>query len=310
MLQDNHSQILTALSSDLNRHSFESTVTDIKALHDDILLAIENLEKWTADEIPEAGFIFGTLGGARIHKEPLGVTLIIGAWNFPISILLQPLVAAITAGCCAILKPSELAPACQALLVDMVPKYLDNEAIRVVTAGPVEMGFILEHKFNHIFYTGSSKVAKIIAVAAAKFLTPVTLELGGQGPAVVSKSADVDLSAKRIASSKVLNAGQICLSVNHVFCAPEIHDEFVGRLGYWFDEFLGEDKANPEHMVRIVNERNFDRLEGMLSKTEGKIVYGGITNREDKYIHPTVVTGITTSGTFPGNCSDNRFLDE
>jgi aldehyde dehydrogenase (NAD+) len=297
MLQDNHDAIVKALQKDLNRHPFESTMTDIKALSDDTLLSIQNLEKWTADEIPDAGFVFGTLGKARIRKEPLGVSLIIGAWNFPVSIMLQPMVAAITAGCCMILKPSELAPAVQQLLVEIVPKYLDNEAIRVVTGGPLEMGHILSHKFNHIFYTGSSKVAKIIAVAAAKHLTPVTLELGGQGPAVVSKSADVDLSAKRIASSKVLNAGQICLSVNHVFCAPEVHDEFVQRLGYWFDEFLGEDKMNPEHMVRIVNERNFDRLEGILSRTDGTIVYGGTTNRDDKYIHPTVVTDIQPTGT-------------
>jgi hypothetical protein len=308
MVEDYRDQILTALKQDLNRHAFESTGFDLRALRVDLLKTINNLEEWTADEYPDAGFIFGTMGRARIHKEPLGVTLIIGAWNYPLCILLQPLVAAIAAGCCAILKPSELAPATQNVIVEIIPKYLDQDAIRVVTAGPVEMGFILSHKFNHIFYTGSSKIARIVSVAAAKHLTPVTLELGGQGPAVLTSSADVDLSAKRIASSKIQNAGQICLAVNHVFVPPQLHDDFIERISYWFDTFTGGGKDNSD-LARIVNDRNFDRLERVLSKTEGKIVYGGQMNRKDRYIQPTVVTGVSTSGKCPCVFSDIRSFD-
>ena len=237
------------------------------------------------------------MGKARIRKEPLGVSLIIASWNFPIIIALQPLVAAIAAGCCAIVKPSDLATNCANLIAEMVPKYLDSEAYRVVTAGPKEMEYILQHKFNHIFYTGSTKVGRIVATAAAKFLTPVTLELGGQAPAIVTESADIDLAAKRIASTKFQNAGQICLSVNHVFVPKTIRNEFVEKLGGWFDTFLKDEKEDPEQMVRIVNERNFDRLDGLLQKTDGKIVYGGHKDREDKYIQPTVVTDISISGT-------------
>jgi aldehyde dehydrogenase (NAD+) len=126
-------------------------------------------------------------------------------------LLLQPMVAAIAAGCAIILKPSEVAAASQDLLMEIVPKYLDSRAIRCITAGPKEMGYILEHRFDHIFYTGSSAVAKFIHAAAAKHLTPVTLELGGQGPAIVSKNANIDLAAKRIAATKFMNAGQVCL---------------------------------------------------------------------------------------------------
>lgn len=295
MLEDNRDQILAALRHDLNRHDLESTSTELVALRGDILNTLANLEEWTADEYPDAGFLFGTLGRARIRKEPLGVTLIIGAWNYPVCILLQPLIAAIAAGCCAILKPSELAQATQNLVVEMIPKYMDQEAIRVVTAGPVEMGFILSHKFNHIFYTGSSKIARIVSAAAAIHLTPVTLELGGQGPAIITPTANIDISAKRIASTKVSNAGQICLAVNHVFVPSEIHDEFVERVSYWFDKFKGDEKES-KNLVRIINDRNFDRLEGVLSKTEGEIVYGGQMNREDRSMYPTVVTGVSTSG--------------
>jgi aldehyde dehydrogenase (NAD+) len=221
------------------------------------------------------------------------VALIIGAWNFPFLLLLQPLIAAIAAGCCVVLKPSELAEASQSLLERLVGKYLDRSAIRLVTAGPAETGKILERRFNHIFFTGSSKVARFVTAAAAKHLTPVVLELGGQGPAIVTASANVDLAAKRIAYGKFLNAGQICLSVNHVFVDPSIHDELVERLGYWFNQYLD---GSYENYVRIVNQRNFDRLKTMLDRTDGKITYGGKIDRDERLIAPTVVTGVSIQG--------------
>lgn len=141
--------------------------------------------------------------------------------------LLQPTLAAIAAGCTVVLKPSELAVATQELLKEIVPKYLDQSAIRLITAGPTEMSYILEHKFDQIFYTGSPGAARIIAAAAAKFLTPTVLELGGQGPAIVARSANLDLSAKRIAAAKFTNAGQICLSTNHAFVPADLQEKFV-----------------------------------------------------------------------------------
>lgn len=242
--------------------------------------------------------VTGTLSKARIRKEPLGVALIIGAWNFPFTLLLSPMVAAISAGCCVMLKPSELAISSQNLLSKLIPKYLDQNAIRIATGGPVETARILEHKFNHIFFTGSNKVARYITAAAAKHLTPTVLELGGQGPAIVTSSADIDLAAKRIALGKFLNAGQICLSINHVFVDPLVHDEFVQRLGHWFDIYLKGPKG--DHITKIVNERNYDRLVSLLEKSDGKVAYGGKMDREQKFMAPTVVTGISMKGELPG----------
>ncbi|TVY21156.1 Aldehyde dehydrogenase 3 [Lachnellula arida] len=292
MIIENEAEILDALSSDLNRHEFESHGADLLGLKTDTLEHIEHLEEWTADEIPDAGVIFGTLGKARVRKEPLGVALIIGAWNFPFLLLLQPMLAAIAAGCCVMLKPSELAEASQALLVSLIPRYLDPSAICIVTGGPAETGRILEHRFNHIFFTGSSKVARFITAAAAKHLTPLVLELGGQGPAIVTASADVDLAAKRIAYGKFMNAGQICLSINHVFADPVVYDELVERLSFWFAKFMD---GSYDGYCKIINERNFDRLASLLDKTQGKLVCGGKRDRSTCFFDPTVVRDVTTS---------------
>ncbi len=209
MIEENEQKIADALAEDLNRHPFESYATDVYGIKMDILEHIRHVEEWASDEyLSEAGFIMGRLGKARIQKEPLGVALIIGAWNFPFLLLLQPVIAAVAAGCCVLMKPSELAIASQKLLQDLVARYLDSSAIALVTGGPSETAYILERKFNHIFFTGSSKIARHITAAAAKHLTPTVLELGGQGPAIVTESADVDLAAKRIAYAKFLNAGQ------------------------------------------------------------------------------------------------------
>jgi len=290
MLEDNEKRILAALEKDLGRHTFESYFADIVGCKSDVLEHIKHLEEWAADEpISGAGFIFGTLGKAKIRKEPLGVALIIGAWNFPFLLLIQPVIAAVTAGCCVLMKPSELSMASQELLVELVPKYLDTSAINIVTGGPQETGAILEHKFNHIFFTGSSKIARHITAAAAKHLTPTVLELGGQGPAIVTKTANVDLAAKRIAYAKFFNAGQICLSVNHVFADPAIYDELVQKLQFWNKKFSGESGE----MSKIVNERNFDRLTGLLKRTTGDIKVGGQSDKEKLRLAPTIVANVT-----------------
>ena len=171
MVADNEKAITSALHTDLNRHDFETYCSDIRTVKTDILFHLNNVEAWAADEIPDAGFLFGTLGRARIRKEPLGVALIIGAWNFPFAVTLIPLIAAISAGCCAMIKPSEISVASQDLMFELVPRYLDSSAIQVVTGGPKETTLILEQRFDQIFYTGSANVGKIVQTAAAKNLT-------------------------------------------------------------------------------------------------------------------------------------------
>ncbi|KAK3168341.1 hypothetical protein OEA41_004788 [Lepraria neglecta] len=291
LIADNEEAVVKALHADLNRHDFESYYADIGALKKDVLAHLKNIEQWAADEIPDAGFLFKTLGGARIRKEPLGVALVLGTWNFPFIVTLSPLIAAISAGCCGIVKPAETTVACQDLMAELIPKYLDQEAIQVVTGGPEETTMMLERRFDHIFYTGSPRIAKIISAAAAKHLTPTVLELGGQAPCIVTPSADIDVAAKRIVFSKYLNGGQICLAANHVFVDPSVHDKFVERATYWLGQYLKDD--GKDHAVRIVNERNYDRLVGLLNQTGGNIAYGGKTDREDKFIQQTIVTNLT-----------------
>ncbi|KAJ5143544.1 Aldehyde dehydrogenase C-terminal [Penicillium bovifimosum] len=292
MIEDNKKRICDALYTDLHKHYQEAYTGDCGTVQADALRTIAKLDEWTKDIKPERSDPLNFLGGATIRKEPLGVTLIIGAWNFPITLLLQPMLAAIAAGCAMILKPSDVASATQDVLMDIIPKYMDRDAIRCVSAGAQEMSYILEHRFDHIFYTGSPNVAKIIHAAAAKHLTPVTLELGGQCPAIVAESANLDLTAKHIAVTKFMNAGQICLNVNHVLVAPGLRDRLVAELIKYFDTFAGGKAQNPDYYTHIINERNFDRLDTLLKQTSGKIVYGGERNRETRYFAPTIVTGV------------------
>ncbi|KAI6342630.1 hypothetical protein MCOR25_011169 [Pyricularia grisea] len=289
LVHDNEQLILEALAKDLGRHELETRTADFAGLQGDILEHIKHVEEWAAAEpIKGAGLLFGSLGGAHIRKEPLGVAFVIGAWNFPVLLTLQPVIAAVGAGCCVIIKPSELASASEKVIVELVNRYLDSSAIRVVTGGPMETAEFLKYRFDHIFFTGSTKVAKFVSAAAAKHLTPIVLELGGQCPAVITKTADVDLAAKRVAYAKFLNAGQICLSVNHVFVDPAIHDQFVDSLKRWTVEF-----GSSGQMCNIINERNYDRLNEMLEKTQGKVLCGGEGSRETKMLPGTVVDQVT-----------------
>ncbi|KIW09013.1 hypothetical protein, variant [Verruconis gallopava] len=292
MMEDNKERICKALYDDLHKHKQESVMADIVAVQHDILDTIKNFDAWTKDEKPFRFDPLNFMMGTTVRKEPLGVTLIIGAWNYPMLLLLQPMVAAIAAGCAVILKPSDVAVASQDLLMEMIPKYLDQRAIRCVTAGPKEMAYILEHKYDHIFYTGSAAVAKFIHAAAAKHLTPVTLELGGQGPAIVSKNANIELAAKRIAATKFMNAGQVCLNVNHVLVDPSVRKELVSRMANYFDTFNGGKGNRPEWITHVVNDRNWARLDNLLKNTQGKIVYGGERDAKTRYFAPTIVVDV------------------
>lgn len=296
LLMDNQDRFATAIHEDLHRHPFE-TAFEQSVLKTDILEHIKHMEDWTGTKpAPGAGLLLGWLSRGRVRKEPLGTTLIIGSWNAPVSVILQPLVAALTAGCCAVLKPSELAPSTAALLAELVPAYLDPRAVRVVTGGPDETTHILAKRWNQIFYTGSSKIGRIVAAAAARHLTPVVLELGGQGPCIVTRTADVELAARRLAWVNFINAGQFCTCVNHVYAEPEIVDQLLERFAHWTEQLLktpraGEKVVGEDQLCRIVNERSFDRLAGMLKNTSGEVVYGGLekSDRAKRLLHPTIV---------------------
>ncbi|KAH7085985.1 Aldehyde/histidinol dehydrogenase [Paraphoma chrysanthemicola] len=289
LVADNIDAFIAALHADLNRPEFESRFT-IKGLLEEIVYHIDHVESWAKDEYPSAGFIFSKLGSTVIRQEPRGVAFIIGAWNFPDSLTLHPLASAIAAGCCALVKPSEIAAHSADLMCRLAPKYLDPEAYIFVSGAAAETQYMLTHKFDHVFFTGSTPIARHVVAATAKHLTPTVLELGGQGPAIVTKTANVDLAAKRIAAAKFMNAGQICLSVNHTFVHPDVYDQFLERIKHWNDTFSTNDE-----MCTIINERNATRLTTMLENTNGKVLTSGKPTASDnpKKLFPTIVSNVT-----------------
>jgi aldehyde dehydrogenase (NAD+) len=291
---DNLDDIILALHTDLRAHEFEARFT-LKDLLDTISYHISHVESWAKDAVPDSGFVFTKVGQTAVRHEPRGVVLIIGAWNYPVSLTLKPLASAIAAGCCAIIKPSEVASSTADLMMSLAPKYLDPEAYAFVSGGAKETEYMLMHKFDHIFFTGSTQVGKHIAAAAAKHLTPCVLELGGQIPAIVTKTANVDLAAKRIAWAKFMNAGQVCLSVNHTFVDPDVHEEFLERIIHWNDKFTANEGES--HMSAIVNERHHTRVMNVLETTSGTIVCGGTSSSHSLKLPPTVVSGVQLSDT-------------
>ncbi|KAG6038669.1 hypothetical protein E4U41_003904 [Claviceps citrina] len=295
MLEDNRERIIQALKADLNKHRQEALPVDVAGVQNACLEALASIKEWIKDEKPRRTDPFNLFGGARIRKEPKGVALIVSAWNYPFMELFEPMICAIAAGCVTILKPSELAPTSERLICEIVPKYLDQSAIRVVTAGPKEMNHLLEKTWNHIFFTGSTAVGKIVYAKAAPNLTSVTLELGGRGPAIVTPSADIDLAAKRIANAKFMNAGQVCVGINHVFVDPSIKHKFIAALSKYFDQYRSGPSCEPAYATHIINDRHFKRLDGLLEKSQGQIVYGGERNPENRFFAPTIVDGVTPS---------------
>ncbi|KAL4885747.1 putative succinate semialdehyde dehydrogenase [Aspergillus karnatakaensis] len=293
LLDEYESELQQAMFKDLHRHAFESLAYDLAETKGAILEAINNLESWAKGEAPpHGGILWNWIGRAWIRKEPFGLVLIIGAWNYPIGTLLTVAVSAIAAGNAVVLKPSEMTSHTEALLVKLVARYMDPEAIAIVSAGPAEMGTLLKHRFDFIFYTGSSRVGRIIATAAAAHVTPTALELGGQAPAIVTKHANIDLAAKRIANAKLINLGQLCVNVNHVFAEAEIYDELNDRLRHWMAKFVDEGRETLSHLI---NHQHFDRLRGLLDKSKGTTIYTGEHNRETKWLHPTIVKDVTMS---------------
>jgi acyl-CoA reductase-like NAD-dependent aldehyde dehydrogenase len=229
-------------------------------------------------------------GHVKVRRDPFGVTLIIGAWNEPYMLTLAPLVAALAAGNTAVLKPSEIAVATGAQLAEMVPKYMDPEAVAVVGGGIPETTALLDQKWDLIFFTGSPSVGKIIHQAAAKHLTPAVLELGGKNPTIVHSSADIRTAARRISQGRYANSGHICTAPDHVLVWPEVKDQLVSELKQTLHEFYGDDPQQSPDYGRVINRKNFDRLAGLLGS--GTVAVGGRTDADDLYIEPTVLVDV------------------
>nr|KAF6281686.1 hypothetical protein mPipKuh1_010217 [Pipistrellus kuhlii] len=230
------------------------------------------------------------LDSAFVRKEPFGVVLIIAPWNYPLNLILVPLVGAIAAGNCVMLKPSEVSKNTEKILVEMLPRYLDRSCFAVVLGGPEETGQLLEHKFDYIFFTGSTRVGKIVMAAAAQHLTPVTLELGGKNPCYVDDDCDPQTVANRVALFRYFNAGQTCVAPDYVLCSPAMQERLVPALQAAITRFYGEDPRASPDLGRIISDKHFQRLRGLLGC--GRVAVGGQSEESDRYIAPTVLVDV------------------
>jgi len=286
LLQNHEADLLQALQKDLGKHHAEGWSTELGFLHRDIRYAVKNLSRWAkAKRVSQP--LVAWPGKSYIRPEALGVVCILGAWNYPVQLLLSPLVAALAAGNCAVIKPSELAPATADLMAKLIPDYLSPHAVKVVTGGPEVAAALLQQRFDHIFYTGGARVGRIVMEAASKHLTPVTLELGGKSPTVVLADADIQVAARRIVWGKWLNAGQTCIAPDYLLIATEIYDAFVEALIKELNALYGDDISNNKDYGRIVNTKHWQRLQNYLQ--QGHIIHGGDTRADDRYIAPTLI---------------------
>lgn len=288
-VQDKEADITGALAQDLGKPHLEAFSAEIAFLLGEIDVAIDKLHEWMKPE-PVRTPLITQPGSSWIHKEPLGVVLIIAPWNYPFQLAISPLLGAIAAGNCAVVKPSEVSAATSAVITQWLPHYVDPDCIQVVPGGVPETTALLAETFDHIFYTGNGAVARIVMAAAAKNLTPVTLELGGKSPCIVDKRVDLRTAARRIVWGKFFNAGQTCVAPDYVLAHEGIHDALLSELAKTIREFYGDDPKSSPDFARIINERHVQRLAKLL--TDGTIVVGGQVDPSTRYIAPTVLRDV------------------
>jgi aldehyde dehydrogenase (NAD+) len=285
MCEEREAEISEALISDLGRSAFEAWLGDIASTKAEAVFARKHFRKWMKPQrqnLPLAQMP----GRAWVQYDPIGVVLVIGPWNYPFFLCMSPVVAAVAAGNGVVIKPSELAPATSELIARLVPQYLDPEAIRVVEGAADATQDLLSQGFDHALFTGGTEIGRKIMAAAAPTLTPVTLELGGKSPVLVLPDADLDVTARRIAWTKLLNSGQTCIAPDYVLADRAIARELTEKIGATIAKFRA-DQTNAS--LRIVNERQFDRLVSLLATTTGKVVTGGGSDRSTLSIDPTVI---------------------
>jgi aldehyde dehydrogenase (NAD+) len=290
LLTENGADLAAALHADLGKSATEAHRTEIDFVIREIDHTLDHLADWLRPEPAPVPARLGDDASAWTQYDPLGVVLVMAPWNYPAQLLLAPLVGALAAGNAVVAKPSELAPATSAALARLLPAHLDTDAVAVVEGGIPETTALLAERFDHIFYTGNGAVGRIVMRAAAEHLTPVTLELGGKSPAFVDRDADLDVVADRLARGKFLNAGQTCVAPDYVLTDPETAAALEPALARAVVALHGADASASGEYGRIINERHFDRLSGLLGS--GRVVVGGGSDRAEKYIAPTVLADV------------------
>ena len=292
VIKSKEEQILNALNEDLRKSRFEGYITEISMVYEEINLSIRGLRGWSRNKRVKSPI---TVFPARsyIHFEPFGTALIIGPFNYPFQLNLSPLVGAISAGNTAMIKPSEATMATSNIIKDIIDEAFDMKYIAYIdpTDGIKVMQEILDFDYDYIFFTGSIKVGKIVMRAAAEKLTPVTLELGGKSPCIVDEDAKIGLAARRIVWGKLLNCGQTCVAPDYIYVHKAIKDKFLLALKDEIITQYGEDVQKSPDYVRMVNEREFDRVLSYINNE--KIYFGGKSDKSDLYIEPTILDGVT-----------------
>lgn len=290
ILKDNESLLYDAIDKDFGKSKYETYLTELSLVYHEINLAIKKVRKWSRPK-----YVWTNMtnfpGKSRIFSEPLGNSLVIGAWNYPYQLSLIPAIAAIVAGNTVIIKPSELSEHTSAIMSKLINENFDSGLLYVKEGSVKETTELLEQRFDKIFFTGSTAVGRIVMQAAANHLTPVTLELGGKSPVFVFSDASLKMTAKRIAWGKFLNAGQTCVAPDYVLVHKDIKDKFLLEMKKQVELIQGNEPKGKETYVRIINKRHFDRLNELIHRD--KIYYGGETDEEHLYISPTILDNIS-----------------
>ncbi|TPE46397.1 aldehyde dehydrogenase [Pontibacter mangrovi] len=282
--------LLDAMYTDFHKPEMEAYTTEIGFVELELKLALKKLYRWAKPQrVKETLLNFPAR--SYIYSDPYGVVLIIGPWNYPFQLLINPLIGAIAAGNCAVIKPSELTPNTSAVVSSLIREHFSEEYIAVVEGGADTSQRLLRQRFDYIFFTGSTQVGKMVMKAAAEHLTPVTLELGGKSPAIVAEDADVGLAARRIAWGKFMNAGQTCVAPDYLLVHEQVKEELIQLIGHYIENFYGADPSQSPDYARIVNDRHFNRLSDFLK--DGLIRTGGTTDPSQRYIAPTLLDQVT-----------------
>ena len=297
LIEENEEKIFAALWKDLRKSPFECQATEQGVVISEIDDALKHLKSWMKP-VRVGTPLYNWPGRSLIYREPFGLTLIIGAWNYPFQLTLAPLVGAIAGGNACLIKPPDITPATSKLIADLVPRYMDPDLFAALEGGREEITEILKRQYDLIFFTGGTTVAKVVMTAATPFLTPVILELGGKSPAVILKDADLKVAARRVAWGKFMNAGQTCIAPDYVLAEASIKDKFIAEVAACVREFYGDDVQKSKDYCRIVNTGAFDRLAKLTAGAT--LVHGGKMDRDDLFIEPTVLDATASSEAMKG----------
>lgn len=289
-IEENREGIISALGADLHKPEFETVLTEIGVCLEEINYALKHIKSWTKPQRVKASLTVQP-AKAEIIAEPLGVVLIISPWNYPFQLAISPLIGAIASGNCTIIKPSELSSHTSGLIYKLFKDYFDPEYITVLEGDKEITQSLLTEKFDHIFFTGGTQIGKIIMSAAAKHLTPVTLELGGKSPCIVDQNTHLEYTARRIAWGKFINTGQTCVAPDYILVDAKIKTALVEKIREWVKQMYGDNPAVHPDYGRIVSYKHFERLQSLLANAE--LVFGGETNADELYIAPTVIENVS-----------------